>query len=109
MPQSVFPRPGILANSWILRTLVIVMDPQSQTSPKPILDRWKDLIDITFWKDSDFATQEEYQKALAEVQAYFGHSRITPSLARHRTRQRLFYFKCLQKCQKRLFDGKTTE
>jgi hypothetical protein len=78
-----------------LRTLIIVADPKSQTSPRQVLDRWRDYIDIREWKDSDYGNPLEFQEALREVQQYFGPS-VSPILAQHRARQRLFYYKCLQ-------------
>ncbi len=78
-----------------LRKLIIVVDPNSQTSPRSVLDRWRDYIHIEEWKDSDFGTQQEYHDAVIEVKRSFGPV-ISPTLARHRARQRLFYYKCLQ-------------
>lgn len=82
-----------------LRRLILLADPKSLTTPKPVLDRWDDLIDIQQWHDSDYATQEEVNKAHQGVLEYFGGGSgndISPKLVRHRARQRLFYHKCLQ-------------
>ena len=35
-----------------LRHLIVLPDPTSRTSPQPILDRWKDRIDIELWNDT---------------------------------------------------------
>ena len=35
-----------------LRNLVVLPDPSSKTSPKPILDRWKGRMDIELWNDA---------------------------------------------------------
>jgi hypothetical protein len=81
-----------------LRTLIVMTDPASQTSPHPILKRWKNLklMDIVEWTDRDFMTKEEFQTAQTEVINYFGGTQITPKLIIHRARQRMFYYKCLQ-------------
>eukprot|EP00934_Nitzschia_sp_Nitz4_P000664 Nitzschia sp. Nitz4//scaffold109_size72162//45964//48252//NITZ4_005851-RA/size72162-processed-gene-0.32-mRNA-1//-1//CDS//3329532778//664//frame0 len=83
-----------------LRRLILVMDPQSQTSPRPLLDQWRERINITMWRDGDFTTKAEFQEAHQIVRNYFSGTHISPTLSRHRTRQRLFYYKCLQALQK---------
>jgi hypothetical protein len=37
-----------------LRRLIVAIDPKSKTSPVPILNRWKDRINITIWHDQDY-------------------------------------------------------
>jgi hypothetical protein len=51
-----------ILNEWIayhyhvlkLRTLVLASDPSSKTSPTVVLNRWKSLMDIREWTDSDY-------------------------------------------------------
>lgn len=84
-----------------LRTLILVSDPNSQTSPSEILERWKGLIDITEWIDADYMTLQEFDEARLEVTSYFSKSQITPKLISHRARQRLFYYKCMKQLKQR--------
>ena len=82
-----------------LRRVIVAMDPHSQTSPKPVLDRWKNLMDVTlWWNESEYATAQEFQSTLQEVQQYFGPSvSSSPTLAYHKARQRVFYQQCLRR------------
>ena len=51
-----------ILNEWIayhyhvikLRTLVVAIDPSSQTSPSVVFDRWRDLVEIVEWTDENF-------------------------------------------------------
>ena len=81
-----------------LRTLILSVDPNSQTSPALILERWKQVNDMTIieWQDTDFMTKEEFDVTRTDVMNYFHKSQITPKLVSHRARQRLFYYKCLR-------------
>jgi hypothetical protein len=81
-----------------LRRVIIAMDPNSQTSPEIVLNRWKDLIDITFWWDErNYTTARDFQATLREVKRYFGPSlSSSPLVAQHKARQRIFYQKCLR-------------
>jgi len=40
-----------------MRRLIVAVDPTSETSPQPILDRWRDNfeLDYTLWRDEDYA------------------------------------------------------
>jgi hypothetical protein len=61
-----------ILNEWIayhyhvlkLRTLVVAMDPSSQTSPSVVLERWRDMMEIEEWTDAvympDFFLQKQY-------------------------------------------------
>jgi hypothetical protein len=79
-----------------LRTLIVMVDPKSQTSPRYILDRWKDRIEIQQWRETDFMTTSEFREAQTRVKEYFRADLLNPELVLHRARQRLFYYKCLQ-------------
>lgn len=86
-----------------LRYLIVAMDPRSQTSPSPILDRWRDKMTIVEWKtDDDYSTLSERNQAEDTVRRHFGN--LTTNLIRHRARQRIFYYKCLKKLK---HDGKS--
>lgn len=82
-----------------LRYLVIAVDPRSKTSPEPILRRWNDAtnnLTIVVWNhDDDYVTADELVQAEEHVRRYFG-AQLRPELVRHRARQRMFYYKCLQ-------------
>ena len=78
-----------------LRYLIVAMDPRSQTSPSPILDRWRDKMTIIEWKvDDDYSTLAERDLAEETVRHHFGN--LTANLIRHRARQRIFYDKCMK-------------
>ena len=55
-------------------------------------------MNIILWENEfeDYTTKEEYQNATIDVINYFANKHLTMSLAHHRARQRLFYYKCLQ-------------
>ena len=36
-----------------LRRLIVLVDPNSKTTPEPILNRWRDRMDITIWFEKD--------------------------------------------------------
>jgi hypothetical protein len=79
-----------------LRHLIVSVDPRSKTSPAPILDRWrKHGMDIVQWKDDDFMPPQNKKAAEDHVRQYFGD--ISPDLVQHRARQRLFYFRCMER------------
>jgi hypothetical protein len=82
-----------------LRTLIVMVDPKSQTSPRYIFDRWKDRIDIQQWRQTDIMTLSEFLEAQTKVMEYFGAGQLNPELVLHRARQRLFYYKCMQHLQ----------
>ncbi|CAB9511961.1 expressed unknown protein [Seminavis robusta] len=78
-----------------LGRLIVGVDPRSETSPSAILERWKDRIQITEWKqDRDFMTLQEQTEAERNVLAQFGN--ISDTLVKHRARQRVFYYKCMK-------------
>ncbi|CAB9512620.1 expressed unknown protein [Seminavis robusta] len=71
-----------------LRRLIVLADPHSATSPAPILERWKDRIEITQWFEKDvFPYGIPPPPSKHKVQTRVGQ---------HRTRQRTFVKKCMQ-------------
>lgn len=70
-----------------MRRLIVLVDPNSRSSPQPILDRWKDRIHITIWNDTHVYPNEQISP--------FG-----TKLLEHRRRQRQFVRRCLQKLHK---------
>lgn len=83
-----------------LRYLIVAIDPRSETSPREIFDRYRfihdDPITIIEWtRDEDYMSVEE--KEDAEARAYYNFGNISLTLLQHRARQRVFYYKCLQK------------
>lgn len=78
-----------------LRYLIIAIDPESKTSPIPILKRWKDskLMSVYIWDDSKFMPS----KIRGNVQQYGNNT----ELLKHRVRQNNFYFKCMKTFKQR--------
>jgi hypothetical protein len=73
-----------------LRSLIVAVDPRSKATPTPIFGRWKDSpLNITVWQDVDFMDRR-------------GPS---DSVGLHRTRQSMFYNRCMNE-HKRV-DGAT--
>jgi hypothetical protein len=70
-----------------LRTLVVVQDPHSKTSPMPILERWEKYMNITVWDDRKFI------KPWVMRQHDAGK---LPQWRMHRFRQQFFYPACLR-------------
>jgi Glycosyl transferase family 2 len=85
-----------------LRHLIVAVDPRSRTSPAVILNRWKDAINITvWWKDTDFvANATEFDEAESWISIKFQSDNPSANLIRHRARQRLFYYHCMQEHKK---------
>jgi hypothetical protein len=82
----------------VLRNLIVAIDPRSATSPVAILDRWNDRMNITVWTSyTDYITNSsEIPEAESWVRIKFGNDQPTAELIRHRARQRLFYYHCMQ-------------
>jgi len=73
-----------------LRTLIVTSDPNSRTSPQPILDRWKGLIDIEYWNESRFLDPDDI--------TWLERAK---KLQMHRLRQRSFNKECLRELKRR--------
>ncbi|CAB9507386.1 expressed unknown protein [Seminavis robusta] len=78
-----------------LRYLVVAVDPDSKTSPVPILKRWKDrkLMAISIWNDTMFMPKK------VKANATMFHNNT--DLMMHRVRQNNFYFKCMRTFKQR--------
>lgn len=72
-----------------LRNLIVVIDPDSKTSPRKILDRWssRGLMDIRIWKDKDFMPA----KITARPDMFDNNTQ----LMMHRVRQNNFLRRCI--------------
>jgi hypothetical protein len=72
-----------------LRHLVLVVDPDSKTSPEKILERWskRNLMKIHLWTDQDFLPNRITAKA-----SMFDNN---TGVMMHRVRQNNFYQKCI--------------
>lgn len=94
-----------------LRHLIVAVDPRSRTNPSHILDRWRTksanhnnnsssdlMMNITvWWNDKDYGTDEhEWNEAKTWVSKRFAKDKPSDDLIQHRTRQRLFYYHCMQ-------------
>jgi len=77
-----------------LRYLVIAVDSRSKTTPDSVLDRWKNLMTIVRWNDSNFLTKEWLHRNISE-----GDSKAKFIL--HRERQRHFYPSCFKHLKRR--------
>jgi hypothetical protein len=88
-----------------LRYLIVAVDPRSITSPEAILNRYQGkLMTIHVWKNDTFATPDEWQtwQAVVEKSETIDVMKDNPTeLIRHRTRQRLFYNKCMSHFKQR--------
>jgi hypothetical protein len=97
--RSFFALQAYHSHTLPLKHLIVAVDPRSKTSPAPILDRWREHgMDIVQWNDDDFMPPQHKKVAEQHVRDYFGD--IPPDLVQHRARQRLFYFRCMQKLKK---------
>jgi hypothetical protein len=86
-----------------LRHLIVLVDPASRTSPSRIFQRYRanSSLDIVEWThDDDYSTAAEFAQAGQVVRQYFGAD-IGEDLILHRTRQRMFYYRCLLHHQRR--------
>jgi len=80
-----------------LRYLVLAVDPRSKTDPNDVLDRWQGVGNftiVTWYQDSDYATEQEFEVARKQARDYFGDEH-SDELIQHRARQRMFYYKCM--------------
>ncbi|CAB9516928.1 expressed unknown protein [Seminavis robusta] len=78
-----------------LRYLIVAVDPDSKTSPIPILKRWKDrkMMSISVWNDEMFMPKQ--------IKANAGIFNNNTELMMHRVRQNNFYFKCMRTFKQR--------
>ena len=78
--------------------VIVAVDPRSQTSPDHVLRRWNSRLVVDLWEDSDYMTKKELDQAEGYVKKFFKAQILDqPDLIRHRARQRLFYYKCMQR------------
>jgi hypothetical protein len=73
-----------------LRTLIIAVDPHSKTSPIPVLNEWKDRIQIQVWTNDVF-TDNDFKREEGDT--------IDDLHAKHMERQRIFYKVCSRQLQ----------
>ena len=75
-----------------MRYLVVLPDPQSRFSPKPVLDRWRDKMTIVEWTYEDYMEEDH----LDEAMAFLNSTNSTPEDAQvyHNKRQNEFLRKC---------------
>jgi len=87
-----------------LKNLIIAVDPNSTTSPMPILELWNRTTDmeILLWKDADFMPRnEEIRKKKAKIPQVsikkqgFDTQKSNERLKLHRVRQKEFISSCL--------------
>jgi hypothetical protein len=84
-----------------LRNVIVAVDPRSRTSPDHILHRWQTRMNITVYhSDSDYIGGSNATELMEEAESWvrikFQGDRPSSALVRHRARQRLFYYRCLQ-------------
>eukprot|EP00934_Nitzschia_sp_Nitz4_P004519 Nitzschia sp. Nitz4//scaffold109_size72162//313//2568//NITZ4_005831-RA/size72162-processed-gene-0.26-mRNA-1//-1//CDS//3329532718//4509//frame0 len=92
-----------------LRTLIVAVDPSSETSPEPVLKRWVDRMEIVLWSDADFMpkpflkgnyhfipnllSKEDKKKFAAQDE--MSRARAFREINVHRYRQQRFISKCI--------------
>jgi hypothetical protein len=81
-----------------LRTLIVAVDPHSQTSPVPVLNEWKDRIQIQVWTNDVF-TQNNFKREEGDT--------VDDLHAKHMERQRIFYKVCSRQLQQRGYSWTT--
>jgi hypothetical protein len=97
-PKQLIIIPSLYIKEWIayhyhvinLRTIIITSDPRSRTSPKHLMERWKNLIHIEYWDQSQFLDP----RLLSEYN-------LKDSLRMHRVRQSQFNIQCLRELKRR--------
>lgn len=79
-----------------LRHLIIAVDPDSKTSPMPILRRWDDTqLQYVVWQDEDFLSNSKMTERKQQTQLAFNSNNTIADLTQlHDERQRLFLRKC---------------
>ena len=81
-----------------LRHLVIAVDPDSVTTPVPILNKWKELVglDVEVWNDKDYRSAEDFVSSVEDKVEAIQTNDDPLKIELHRRRQRAFYGTCLQ-------------
>ena len=75
-----------------MRYLVVLPDPKSRFSPRPVLDRWRDKMTIVEWTYEDYMEEDH----LKEAMAFLNNTSSTPEDAQvyHNKRQNEFLRQC---------------
>jgi len=103
-----------ILNEWIayhyhalrMTRLIVAVDPNSETSPAPLLENWKDLIKIDIWTDDMYMSKEflETGKPPEEDIKVLDKFNVTKremlEINTHRYRQRYFLTECFKKLKK---------
>ena len=104
-----------ILNEWIayhyhalrMTRLIVAIDPNSETDPTPLLDVWRDLIEIDVWTDDMYMSEEFLKTKLPpteDIKNITKFKNITPQemmeINIHRYRQRYFLTKCFEKLKK---------
>jgi hypothetical protein len=79
-----------------LRNVIVTIDPGSRTSPIPVFDRWKGLMNVTVWTDTDFLSENFDQDLYRRIHGSDGRTKKDPTLQYHRARQANFNLQCLK-------------
>eukprot|EP00980_Cylindrotheca_fusiformis_P021033 scaffold8050_cov116-Cylindrotheca_fusiformis.AAC.10 len=119
---------GDILNEWIayhyhvlnMRQLIVAVDPSSETSPEPILQKWEELfgMSIGVWKDEDFMPASFLRGEYDEIESYVskfrfpnginsttkGYQEQLTIINNHRYRQHVFVSQCLRSLKGRLED-----
>lgn len=116
-----------IMNEWIayhyhvlnLRHMVVAVDPDSQTSPEPLLNKWRDLFGMTIdiWHDEDYMPDFFLEGHYDLVESYVGNWQFAGEIGgeeefrheltkinNHRFRQHTFVSYCLKYLQEELQD-----
>jgi len=84
-----------------LRHVIVTNDPGSLTSPMPVFDRWKDLMDIQVWTDEDFIPHDFEQDLYRRIHGSDGREKRDPQLQNYLSRQNSFNLQCLKEHKRR--------
>eukprot|EP00980_Cylindrotheca_fusiformis_P021025 scaffold8050_cov116-Cylindrotheca_fusiformis.AAC.2 len=119
---------GEILNEWIayhyhvlnMRQLIVAVDPLSETSPEPILQKWEELfgMSIEVWRDEDFMPASFLRGEYDTIKNYVVHFKFPSGIDNttegyqeqltiinnHRFRQHVFVSQCLRTLKGRLGD-----
>ncbi len=79
-----------------LRHLILTTDPNSFTSPKRVLDRWKDRMSIELFSDERFLSSDFEDDVHERTVGENGKKQKDSTLQYHRARQAAFNMECLK-------------
>lgn len=86
-----------------LRRLVVAVDPHSETSPRPILERWNNYMNITVWEEKNYMPKEFMESYRTPTKYRLKHNNKwtrnqteTRLVENHFYRQQVFLARCME-------------